>query len=138
MVQKKKNEEIFKTYTPVIIFIIATFFLEQFGLEKSTNLIISVFLSMVSFMVMTALLKEKYGEYPQRKKLSLQSGLLTTMFVIIFANGFLHWYKIVHINLRWITFFVLLLIYFILLSRAVHILKDIRVQLEASNKKGKK
>jgi len=138
MSQKNKNEEIFKTYTPVIIFIIATFFLEQFGFEKSTNLIISVFLSMISFMVMTALLKEKYGEYPQRKKLSLQSGMLTTMFVLIFANGFLHWYKIGHINLRWTIFFVLLLIYFILLSRAVHILKDIRVQLESTNKKGKK
>jgi len=138
MSQKNKNEEILKTYAPVIIFIIATFFLEQFGFEKSTNLIISVFLSMISFMVMTALLKEKYGEYPQRKKLSLQSGMLTTMFVLIFANGFLHWYKIGHINLRWTIFFVLLLIYFVLLSRAVHILKDIRVQLESTNKKGKK
>jgi len=138
MSQKNKNEEILKTYTPVIIFIIATFFLEQFGLEKSTNLIISVFLSMISFMVMTALLKEKYGDYPQRKKLSLQSGLLTTMFVLIFANGFLHWYKIGHINLRWVIFFALLLVYFILLSRAVHVLKDIRIHLESTNKKGKK
>jgi hypothetical protein len=138
MAQKNKNAEILQTYTPIIIFIIATFFLEQFGLEKSTNLIVSVFLSMISFMVMTALLKEKYGEYPQRKKLSLQSGLLTTMFILIFANGFLHWYKIVHGDLRWTIFFVLLLVYFILLSRAVHVLKDIRIQLESKNKKGKK
>lgn len=136
MAQQNKSEEIFKTYTPVIIFIIVTFFLEQFGLEKATNLIITVFLSMISFMVMTAMLKEKYGEYPQRKKLSFQSGLLTTMFIIIFANGFLHWYKIVHINLRWIVFFLLLLIYFILLSRAVHVLRDVRLQLEKSNTKG--
>lgn len=138
MAQQNKSEEIFKTYTPVIIFIIATFFLEQFGVKKATNLIVSVFLSMISFMVMTAMLKEKYGDYPQRKKLSLQSGLLTTMFIIIFANGFLHWYKIGHINLRWAIFFVLLLIYFILLSRAVHVLKDIRIQLESNDKKGKK
>jgi len=138
MSQKRKNEEVFKTYTPVIIFIIVTFFLEQFGLEKATNLIVSVFLSMISFMVMTAMLKEKYGEYPQRKKLSFQSGLMTTMFILIFANGFLHWYKIWHINLRWAMFFVLLLIYFILLSRAVHVLKDIRIHLESADKKGKK
>jgi uncharacterized membrane protein len=138
MSQKSKNEEIFKTYTPVIIFILCTFLLEQFGLAKATNLIVSVFLSMISFMVMTALLKEKYGEYPQRKKLSLQSGLLTVMFIFIFANGFLHWFKIWHINLRWGIFFVLLLVYFILLSRAVHVLKDIRIQLESTEKKGKK
>ena len=134
----QKNEEIFKTYTPVIIFIIATFFLEQFGLAKATNLIVSVFLSMISFMVMIALLKEKFGDYPQRQKLSLQSGLLTTMLILIFANGFLHWYKIGHINLRWTIFFVLLLIYFILLSRAVHLLKDIRIHLESMDKKGTK
>ena len=138
MSEKRKNKEVFKTYTPVIIFIIVTFFLEQFGLEKATNLIVSVFLSMISFMVMTAQLKEKYGEYPRRKKLSFQSGLMTTMFILIFANGFLHWYKIWHINLRWTIFFVLLLVYFILLSRAVHVLKDIRIQLESTDKKGKK
>ena len=138
MSQKSKNEEIFKTYTPLIIFTIATFFLELFGLPKATNLIVSVFLSMISFMVMTALLKEEYGNYPQRKKLSLQSGLLTVMFILIFANGFLHWNKIGHINLRWAIFFVLLLIYFILLSRAVHVLKSIRVQLESEDKKEKK
>jgi uncharacterized membrane protein len=138
MSQTNKNEEIFKTYTPVIIFIIATFFLEQFGLTKATNLIVSVFLSMISFMVMTALLKEKYGEYPQRKKLSLQSGLLSIMFLIIFGNGFLHWYKIGHTNIRWTMFFLLLLIYFVLLSRAVHLLKSIRINLESSDKKGKK
>lgn len=138
MTQKTKNEEIVRTYTPVIIFIVATFFLEQFGLQKATNLIISVFLSMISFMVMTAMLKEKYGEYPDRKKLSLQSGLLTTVFFLIAANGFLHWYKIGHINLRWGIFFILLLIYFILLSRAVHVLKVVRMQLESSDKKGKK
>jgi uncharacterized membrane protein len=138
MAQQNKSEEIFKTYTPVIIFIIATFFLEQFGLTKANNLIVSVFLSMISFMVMTALLKEKYGDYPQRKKLSLQSGVLTTMFIIIFANGFLHWYKIGHMNLRWGIFFALLLIYFILLSRSVHVLRDIRLHLETSDKKGKK
>ena len=138
MSQKRKNEDIFKTYAPVLIFIIATFFLEQFGLTKATNLIISVFLSLISYMVMTAMLKENYGDYPQRNKLSLQTGILTTMFIVIFANGFLHWYKIGHTNLRWTTFFILLLIYFILLFRAVHVLKVIRNQLESTENKGKK
>jgi len=138
MANKSSRNEVFKTYAPVIIFIIATFFLEQFGLTKATNLIVSVLLSLISFMVMTAQLKEKYGDYPQRKKLSMQSGLLTFIFIIIFANGFLHWYKIGHINLRWSIFFVLLLFYFVLLSRAVHVLKAIRIQLESKDKKEKK
>lgn len=138
MTIKKNKEDILKTYAPVFVFIIVTFFLEQFGLTKATNLIISVFLSLFSFMVMTAMLKDKYGDYPQRKKLGFQTGLLTTMFIIIFAHGFLHWYKIGHMNIRWTLFFVLLIIYFVLLSRAVHVLKFVRNQLEKAEKKRKK
>ncbi|MFC2088052.1 hypothetical protein ACFLSX_00490 [Calditrichota bacterium] len=138
MTNRNKGEETLKTYTPVIIFIISTFFLEQFGLAKSTNLIISVFLSLVSFMVKVAMLKEQYGEYSERKILTLHTGILSLMFIIIFANGFLHWYKIWHVDLRWTIFFILLLIYFILLSRAVHVLKAIKIKLESEEKKGGK
>lgn len=138
MATKSAGEETLKTYTPVIIFIISTFFLEQFGLSKATNLIISVFLSLASFMVKAAILKEKFGEYSDRSKLTFQTGILSLMFIIIFLNGFLHWYKIWHINLRWAIFFILLLIYFILLSRAVHVLKAIKIKLEGDQNKGKK
>ncbi len=138
MTNEAKGAETLKTYTPVIIFIIATFFLEQFGLTKATNLIISVLLSLISFMVKSAMLKEKYGDYPERKRLTLQTGFLSAMFILIFTNGFLHWYKIGHINLRWTIFFISLLIYFILLSRAVHVLKAIKINLDSKEKKGGK
>ncbi len=138
MINENKNSESLKTYTPVIIFVAATFIFKLYGVTEATNLIISVFLSMISFMVKSAMLKEKYGDYPERKKITLQSGLLTVVFIIIFFNGFLHWYKIWHINLRWTIFFILLLIYFIILFRSVHVLKTIKVQLEKRNTKGKK
>jgi len=134
MSQKNKNEEILKTYTPVTIFIIATFFLRLYEVSEGTNLIISVFLSMISFMVKSAMLKEKFGKYEGRKKIAFQSGLLTIVFVVIFLNGFLHWYKIWHIDVRITIYFILMLIYLILLFRAVHILKATRVELENKKK----
>ncbi len=138
MINENKDSESLKTYTPVIIFVAATFIFKLYGVTEATNLIISVFLSLITFMVKSAMLKEKYGDYPERKKITLQSGLLTVVFIIIFFNGFLHWYKIWHINLRWTIFFILLLIYFIILFRSVHVLKTIKVQLEKRNTKGKK
>ena len=138
MSQKNKNEEILKTYTPVTIFIIATFILRLYEVSEGTNLIISVFLSMISFMVKSAMLKEKFGKYEGRKKIAFQSGLLTIIFIVIFLNGFLHWYKIWHIDVRITIYFILMLIYLVLLFRAVHILKATRVELENKNIKKKK
>lgn len=138
MINSDQRAEAVKTYAPVIIFISATFLLKLYEVADETNLIISVFLSMISFMVKSAMLKEKYGEYEDRKKIAYQSGLLTIIFFLIFLNGFLHWYKILHINLRTTIYFILLLLYFIILFRAVHLLKDIKIKLESGDKKRKK
>lgn len=138
MINSDQRAEAIKTYIPVIVFISATFLLKLYEVADETNLIISVFLSMISFMVKSAMLKEKYGEYEDRKKIAYQSGLLTIIFFLIFLNGFLHWYKILHINLRTTIYFILLLLYFIILFRAVHLLKDIKIKLESGDNKRKK
>ena len=62
MKNSDQRAEAVKTYAPVIIFIFATFLLKLYEVADETNLIISVFLSMISFMVKSAMLKEKYGE----------------------------------------------------------------------------
>jgi len=135
MKNDQKNEDLFRTYKSVIVFIISIFILELYEVTESLSLIISVFLSMLTFMFQSAALKEKYGEYPQRKELTFQTGLFTVLFIIIFINGILDWYKVLHINIRTIGYFVLLLLYFIFLFKAVHILKIVRIQLENAKMK---
>ena len=86
MNKEDQRTDTIKTYTPVIIFIFVTFFLRLYEVSDGTNLIISVFLSMISFMVKSAMLKEKYGNYEGRNKIAFQSGLLTIIFVVVFLN----------------------------------------------------
>ena len=131
--ENEKKHEKYKTYFPVLLFIIFTFLLEAFQIHKATNLVISVFASLFSFGVMSAMLKEKYGKMPIFKSLNWRFGLLSSLFILIIAIAFLHWYQIGHMNFRWALFFLVMLIYFILLFRSVHILHSIKTTLLKKN-----
>ena len=120
----------FQTYFPVLIFIILIFMLEVFHLQKATSLVISVFVSFFIYGVMAARLKEKHGDLPQFKPLSLYLGLMTAMMVIIIGIAMVHWFQIWHVNIRWWLFFIALLIYFIILFRAVHTIHDLKMSLK--------
>jgi hypothetical protein len=129
---QQKNEKI-KDYLPVTIFILLTFLLEVFGLKKATNLVISVLASLFTFGILSAMLREKYGELPQFKALQKKVGLLSSIFILIVGVAILHWYQILHVDVRWLLFFICLLVYFIILLRSVKMLHEIK--LELSNKK---
>jgi hypothetical protein len=129
-----ENSQKMKNFLPVTMFIVFTFLFEAFGLHKATNLVISVFISLMIFGVASAMLKEKFGNHPELKILQRKVGLLSTVYILIFAVAFLHWYQILHINIRWILFFVVMLIYFIILFKAVSQMHTLQIELS----KGKK
>jgi len=130
-----RNERV-RAYFPVLIFIAMIFLLEVFSLSKATSLVISVFLSLFILGIMSAHKKQKLGERPEFKKFQFYFGILSVLFLVIIAVASLHWFQIGHIDLRWILFFVILLIYFIFLFRAVHFLDTIKPQ--DADKKSKK
>jgi hypothetical protein len=120
-----EKQEKFQIYLPVIIFIILIFFLEVIQLHKATSLVISVFISLFIYGIMAAKARQKYGDLAVFKPLNLYLGALTFLMLTIIGVAILHWFQLVHINLRWILFFLVLLIYFIVLFRAVHTLHQI-------------
>jgi hypothetical protein len=132
-----KNEKV-KDFLPIIIFILLTFLLEVFGLTKATNLVISVFVSLFTFGILSAMLREKYGELPLFKPLQKKIAHLSLTFIFIFGLAILHWYKILHVNIRWFLFFIFMLVYFIILFRSVKMLSAIRWELINKNVKIKK
>ena len=134
---EEKGEKL-KSYFPITIFIALTFLLQVFEISKATNLIISVSVSLISFSVMSAMLREKYGELPIFKPLQKRIGLLSLVFLLILVNGFLHWNQIFHINIRWTFFFLLMLIYFIILFNSVNMLNSIKQMLQKKDKKDNK
>ena len=134
---KEKSDRL-KDFLPVTLFIALTFLLEAFGLNKATNLVISVLVSLFTFGILSAMLREKHGDLPQFKPLQRKIGYLTATFVFIVGIAILHWYQILHVNIRWLLFFLFLIIYFIILFRSVKTLNEIKSAVTSSNKKSKK
>jgi len=128
-----RNEKL-RDFLPVTLFIAMTFLLEAFGLGKATNLVVSVFVSLFIFGVLAAMLREKYGDLPQLAALQKKTALLSIVFLCILGIAFLHWYQILHVNLRWMLFFVFLVLYFILLFRAVNLLHQVKMALKKGSK----
>jgi len=133
----EKSERL-KDFSPVTIFILLTFVLEVFGLNKATNLVISVMVSLFTFGILSAMLREKYGELAQFKPLQIKIGLLSAIFVLIIGVAILHWYQILHVNIRWLLFFIIMLVYFIILFRSVKTLNEIKAKLPRDTKNTKK
>ena len=82
--------------------------------------------------------KEKYGELPQFKPLQKKIGLLSATFVLIIGVAILHWYQILHVDIRWLLFFIIMLVYFIILFRSVKTLSEIKISLNDSEVKKEK
>ena len=111
-IQEKSDK--LKDFLPVTLFIVLTFLLEVFGLNKATNLVISVMVSLFTF------------------------GILSATFIVIVGVAILHWYQILHVNLRWLLFFIFLVVYFVILFRSVKTLNEIKSKLPNSTKSLKK
>jgi len=131
-IQEKSDK--LKDFLPVTLFIVLTFLLEAFGLNKATNLVVSVLVSLFTFGILSAMLREKHGDLPQFKPLQRKIGLLSATFVFILGVAVLHWYQILHVNIRWLLFFVFMVVYFVILFRSVKTLNEIKSKLV----KGKK
>ena len=131
----EEKHEKFQIYLPVIIFIISIFVLEVFQLHKATSLVISVFLSLFIYGIMAAKARQKFGDLPVFKPLNMYLGILTFLMIIIIGVAVLHWFQLVHVNLRWLLFFLVLLLYFIALFRAVHTLHKIVLSLKGKEVK---
>ena len=134
---KEKSDRL-KDFLPVTLFIALTFLLEAFGLNKATNLVISVLVSLFTFGILSAMLREKHGDLPQFKPLQRKIGYLTVTFIFIVGIAILHWYQILHVNIRWLLFFLFLIIYFIILFRSVKTLNEIKSKVAGINKKPNK
>jgi hypothetical protein len=107
---------------PLIIFIAATFLLQLMEVGKSTNLIVSGFFAFFSLGVISALVSQRYQQKVNLKKVHLYNGILGVLVVLNIGNGIIHWYKLMPLTIRTSIFFVLLLIFLIVLLRAIRLL----------------
>ncbi len=132
----EKSDKV-KDFLPVTLFILLTFLLQAFNLDKASNLVISVFVSIFTFGVLSAMVKEKFGDRPELKPLHKKTGILSFFLFPIIGVAILHWYQIWHVDLRWALFFFFLIVYFFFLFRAVSTLHDVKMTLINTSGKDK-
>ncbi len=118
---------------PVWGFVLFYFIFQTIDWMEVTRFIWASLIGVMIFFVMAAKFREEYGDKIQTPKLNFFTALLTILFVLIFASGFLHWNRLVSYNLRNVLLFVSILVYFIILFRSIRVLKDYKTMVE--NKK---
>jgi len=111
---------------PVITFIITYFFLHLFDWMEATQFLIAILVSNLTYFAMVSEYKEEVKDKTKHKKLNYYVGLLSLMFILILVNGIIHWNRLIHINYRMGLLFALVLVFFIILFRAIRVLADFK------------
>ena len=119
---------------PVLGFIATMFISEAFSWMTATKIVWSTSVSLLIYFIMIADLKERSKGIVAIKKINFFTGILTLMFILIFAAGFLDWYRVLPQFQRLAIIFFILLIYFVILFRAMRIYLE---YLEIVKRKGK-
>ncbi len=130
----KRQKEMLNQMAPVFGFIITMFLSEAFSWMPATKIVWSTFVSLVIYFIMVADLKERSKEILSIKNLNFFSGILTLIFILLFASGFLDWYRVLPQFQRLAIILFILLIYFVILFRAMRIYLE---YLELVKRKGK-
>ena len=122
MEQKQKQKLI--EMAPILIFIGIFFITNMLDWMDVTKFVWAMFAGTLTFYVMAADFKEGLQEKKNLKDLNFYVGLLTGMFILFFLHAFLHWYRILSIFMRNGLMFLLLLVYFVIMFRAIRILSQ--------------
>jgi len=115
---------------PLLTLFISFFIFHQFNWTEATNLILAVLVSMITFGLMIG---NFYMDHPRMnlRKLYIWIAVLCVLFILIYFHGYLHWNRMVSIEIRMTIFFVLTVLYVIALFRAIHVLRNLK---EKSNR----
>ncbi len=119
---------------PVLMFVAGYFFFHLFDWIEATHIIWATWVSLATFMFLAVDLKMEHKGKASFKKLSFYSGLLTLISVIMFLQGFVHWYRWLPKMSRVMLLFSVLLIFFFVLFRAMRILLELKIKLESNEK----
>jgi len=116
--------------TPTLAFVIGYFFFHLFDWMEVSQVIAATWVSMFSFMFLAADLKMEHKGKANFGKLSFYSGLLTLISVLVFAQGLLHWNRLLTRNYRVGILVILLVIFFFAVFRGMRHYMEIKAEVE--------
>lgn len=118
---------------PIISFIISYFILHLFDWMEATQLLIA---SIIGGFTMFAMISECKDENKDKirksdiKNLNFYVGVLSFLIILFLVNGIMHWNRMIDYDYRMGILFFLVLVYLIILFRAVRILSDLKKTLK--------
>ncbi|HHJ52710.1 MAG TPA: hypothetical protein ENJ89_05905 [Caldithrix abyssi] len=125
---------------PIFMFIGSYFIFHLFEWREVTCTIWATVVSLLTFLFLVADFKMEHKKEGNFSRLNFYGGLLSLLTLVIVAQGFLHWQRVLPIVWRMLIFFTLLVIYFVLLFRGMRTLTEFKQFVEnkaAGNKKRK-
>ncbi len=126
---------------PLLAFVGAYFIFHLFDWQEVTCAIWATLVSLLTFLFLAADLRMEHKKTLNWRTLEFYGAVLTFLFILIFAQGFIHWNRLLTFYWRSGIFLALLLIYFIILFRAIRIflyMRDMILALEQTDGKKKK
>ncbi len=131
----EKNSKIsVADYSPIITFVLSYFLIHLLDFQEATNFVIAALFSLLAYMVEIHFLKEDYTVNNESlTKTNFYTGILTFAFVLIFVIGLLNWFRLVSASLRMGSMIIAMIVYMVIMFRAIHILVDVRLNSKKKN-----
>ncbi|GEM_PF-1831276 len=114
---------------PILAFVVSYFFFHVFHWMEATQVIWAALVGLLTYLALATDFKMDHKNL-NFKRLNFYSGLLTALFIIMFLQGFVHWKRMLPLGWRMGILFLLVLIYFIFLLRAMRVLSYFRLMAE--------
>ena len=122
---------------PLLAFVAAYFVFHLFEWQEVTCAIWAALVSLLTFLFLAADLRMEHKKALNWRQLEYYSAALSFLFLLIFAQGFIHWNRMLTFYWRAAIFVLLLLIYFIVLFRAIRIFLYMRDMIQTLEQSGK-
>jgi hypothetical protein len=125
-------------WLPILTFIISYFLFHLVDWVEATQFLLASIVATATYMLMVYDLKSEHkGKKWNYKPLNYFNGLLTVFTILIFAQSFVHWYRMISAFARTALLYGLIVIYIAILFRAIRVYAYHKMQLEQIKPKKK-
>ncbi len=126
--EQKKN---MLDWLPIWTFVISYFLFHLFDWMEATQFLLASIVSTATYMLMIYDLKTEHkGKKWNYKPLNFFNGLLSMYTVVLFAQSFIHWHRMIGAFARAALLYSLIVIYIAILFRAIRVYIYHKMQLE--------
>jgi hypothetical protein len=117
---------------PVITFIVSYFIFQLFDWMDATQFLFAMLVSILTYTALVSDFKEEDKDKRKHKRLSFYIGILTLVFFVMVGIAIIHWNRWIPSTYRMVLLFLDVLVFFIVMFRAIRVLSEFKAIAEKS------